>query len=323
MGRLPHIRRKLPLHQWNCCLPPPMCLPHSSRSKLCLHGVDDGGEGIALERCAANKEAVNIRLLAKLRAVLVVHRPAVLDAHGVAHLLGDVVLEPLPKIGMHLLGLLRRGHLAGTYGPDGLVGEDDLLPVFLRERCREGFHLLVKDIKGGASFPRIELLADAGEGAQAVFDGKLGLVSDRLARLAAILAALAVPQDNPLDAHVREHLARDLAGPGARVLVPEVLCSHCIVAAQLALHLREVDKWRRTDDLHVHLGVNLELAGIEFLNELAHALWGTVGLPVAADDELPRLKGRAAKALGGLASGAHKTGGRDAQGVPQPNGSES
>mmetsp|Transcript_21021 Transcript_21021/g.48024 ORF Transcript_21021/g.48024 Transcript_21021/m.48024 type:complete len:324 (-) Transcript_21021:122-1093(-) len=323
MGRLPHIRRKLPLHQWNCCLPPPMCLPHSSRSKLCLHGVDDGGEGIALERCAANQEAVDVWLLAELRTVFVIHGATVLDAHGVAHLLGDVVLEPLPEVGVNLFGLIRRGHLAGADGPDGLVGKDDLLPVRLGERRREGLHLLVQDVEGGACLARLQLLADAGEGAQAVFDGKLGLVSDRLARLAAILAALAVPQDNPLDAHVREHLARDLAGPGARVLVPEVLRGHRVVAAQLALHLREVDKWRRTDDLHVHLGVNLELAGIEFLNELAHALWGTVGLPVAADDELPRLKGRAAKALGGLASGAHKTGGRDAQGVPQPNGSES
>merc|ERR1712151_525770 len=109
-----------------------MCAHTRSRcSELRFHGVDNGGESTTLQGCTADKEAVDVRLQAKLLAVLVVHRAPVLDAHRVADLLGNVVLQPLAQVGMDLLCLIRCGDLASADCPNWLIGQDHLLPISL------------------------------------------------------------------------------------------------------------------------------------------------------------------------------------------------
>merc|ERR1712224_30081 len=92
------------------------------------------------------------------------------------------------------------------------------------ESLCQRLHLLVQDVEGGTCFARLELFADASQRTEAGIHGELCLVGDHLACLAAILTAFAVAEDYPTDAHVGEHLARDLTRPSTRLLVPHVLC---------------------------------------------------------------------------------------------------
>lgn len=53
---------------------------HGTHSERSPRRVDNGREGVALQRGTADKEAVNVGLLAELLAVLVVDGPAIQDA---------------------------------------------------------------------------------------------------------------------------------------------------------------------------------------------------------------------------------------------------
>jgi hypothetical protein len=59
-----------------------------------------------LQAGAADQEAVNVRLLGQVAAVLLVHRPAVEDARALTRLVRDGLGKPFPDSRMRLLGLL-------------------------------------------------------------------------------------------------------------------------------------------------------------------------------------------------------------------------
>ena len=80
-------------------------------------GVDDVDER-RLQRSTANKETVNIGLLSKLAAVLLVDTAAVQDTGLLRSLGRDLLLEPLADGGVDLLSLLGGRDLAGADGPD-------------------------------------------------------------------------------------------------------------------------------------------------------------------------------------------------------------
>lgn len=79
-------------------------------------GVDDVDER-RLQRSAADKETVDIGLLGKLAAVLLVDAAAVQDAGLLRSLGRDLLLQPLADGGVDLLSLLGGSHLAGADGP--------------------------------------------------------------------------------------------------------------------------------------------------------------------------------------------------------------
>mmetsp|Transcript_17128 Transcript_17128/g.37547 ORF Transcript_17128/g.37547 Transcript_17128/m.37547 type:complete len:205 (+) Transcript_17128:405-1019(+) len=195
---------------------------------------------------------------------------------------------------MHLLSLLWRCHLAGTNGPDWLIGDHDLVPLSLRQRRGNGLHLLIEHVEGRVRLALLQLLANAGDGGETVVDGKLGLVGHHLARLSAVLTTLAVTQDHPVKAVVLQHGGRRLASPGTRGFVPQVLCSNSVVRAQCRLHLIEVDERGRHDDLNI---LSRDLSCVEIRNELLHTLRRAICLPVAADEELPRSHAGSAEPL--------------------------
>ena len=79
-------------------------------------GIDDVDKR-RLQRSTANKEAVDIGLLGKLAAVLLVDAAAVQDAGLLRSLGRDLLLQPLADGGVDLLSLLGGRDLAGADGP--------------------------------------------------------------------------------------------------------------------------------------------------------------------------------------------------------------
>lgn len=71
-----------------------------------------------LQAGTANQESVNVGLLSELTAVLLADTATVDDPSVLGDLGRDLLSEPLADGGVNLLGLLGRGDLAGTDGPE-------------------------------------------------------------------------------------------------------------------------------------------------------------------------------------------------------------
>ena len=117
----------------------------------------------------ANEETVDIGLLGELTAVLLADGATVDDPGAVGSLGRDGVTEPLADGSVHLLSLLSGSDLAGSDSPggglvifipnqqsqvggvcipDGLVGDDNLSPLFLGELLGSGVELPGHDLDG-------------------------------------------------------------------------------------------------------------------------------------------------------------------------------
>lgn len=83
----------------------------------CRVGVDDVDKR-RLQGSTANKETVNVGLLGKLAAVLLVDAASVQDAGLLSSLGRDLLLEPLADRSVDLLSLLSGGNLSGANSPD-------------------------------------------------------------------------------------------------------------------------------------------------------------------------------------------------------------
>mmetsp|Transcript_88654 Transcript_88654/g.173387 ORF Transcript_88654/g.173387 Transcript_88654/m.173387 type:complete len:290 (+) Transcript_88654:120-989(+) len=243
---------------------------------------DDRHEG-GLERGPAHEEAVHVRLRDELLAVLRRHTAAILDAHLLRHLGGDLLLQEGADGRVRLLRLVRRGHLAGADGPDGLVGDDDVVPV-LDLRDHSGQLPLVHLVR----LPRLALLqqlADAEDHLHALLLADLHLLRRDLVGVAVLRAALGVADERPTDAEVGEVLRAPLPGESAEARGRDVLGGHGHAQALDALlHHRDV-QGRRADE-NVDL-VLVEGGAFPSLDELGGGLlrrW--VALPVATDDRL-------------------------------------
>lgn len=159
---------------------------------------------LGLQAGAANQETIDILLLGKLLAVLTVDGATIEDASLLGNLVANVGLEPPADGLVHLLSLLDGGNLASANGPDGLVGNNNLLPVGTRNLGGEGSQLLLDDGDGLAGFTLLEGLAAAPDDAHATVDGDLGLGSNNLVCLVQDGPALRVAEDGPVDAAVLE-----------------------------------------------------------------------------------------------------------------------
>lgn len=82
----------------------------------CLIRIDDIHKR-RLQARAAHQEAIDIRLLRQLVAVLLAHAAAVQDARLVSCLGGHFLLEPAADRGVHFLRLLGGCDFAGADGP--------------------------------------------------------------------------------------------------------------------------------------------------------------------------------------------------------------
>lgn len=148
---------------------------------------------------------------------------------------------------MDLLSLLSGGDLAGTNGPDGLVGDDDLAPV--GDLTLEGLELGGDVLDGLARLTLLKALTAAPDDTQAVLGGVLGLVGDDLVGLAEDGSSLGVTQDGPVDVAILELGDGDLSGVSAVGLVEDVLGSDLDVVLDGLLDEREVESGRGDDNL--------------------------------------------------------------------------
>ena len=203
-----------------------------------------GPHTLRLQAGTANKETVNVLLLGEVLAVLSVDAAAVKDPGLVGDLVTNVGHEPLADGGVNLLGLLDGGDLAGADGPDGLVGDDDVLPV--ANLGGDSSKLALDHLDSLARLALLERLAAAPDDADATLGSNLSLVGDDLVRLPEDGPALRVAEDGPVDATVLELGDADLAGEGAVGLVKDVLGGNLDARLEVLAHEEEVES-RRSD----------------------------------------------------------------------------
>lgn len=148
---------------------------------------------------------------------------------------------------MHLLSLLLSSDLAGTNGPDWLVGNDDLAPVL--DLLRDGGQLGSDDVDGLAGLALLEGLANAEDDTETTVEGSLGLGSDEAVGLLEDDTALAVAEESPGDVGVLELGDGDLTSEGAVWLVEDVLGSDLNAGTEVLAGQEEVEGWWGNDNL--------------------------------------------------------------------------
>ena len=124
---------------------------------------------------------------------------------------------------MNLLGLRRGRGLAGADGPDGLVGDHDVLEVLGGEVVQDGLRLLGDDVEVLFGLALVDVLAHAEDDLQAGLEGELRLDDELLVGLSVVLTALGVAEDGVLAAQGGEHVHGDFAGVGTLLMVRAVL----------------------------------------------------------------------------------------------------
>jgi hypothetical protein len=97
--------------------------PRLTTMHSCLVGIDDVHKR-GLQAGTSHKEAVDIRLLRQLIAVLLRHAAAVQDARLVRRLARDLFLEPVAERGVDFLSLFGGCDFAGSNGPANTLACD-------------------------------------------------------------------------------------------------------------------------------------------------------------------------------------------------------
>ena len=245
-----------------------------------ISGADDFEE-VGLQRGTAHEETVDVWHVNEVASVLGADRATILYASSTGYLLRYVLLEPVTDEFADFLRNLRRGDLASTNGPDGLVGDDDAAPVL--DRGLEALELGLEDVVGGVSLALLQRLADAHDGVQADILGLGDLAGDHGVGLAVERAALGVADEDPVDVEVLQLLTRDLAGVSTLASLAHVLTSHLDVGVQQGLDGGDVHRDGRDEHLHLAL---VEGGLVEHLvDEGLGRLDGAVALPVSADNQ--------------------------------------
>mmetsp|Transcript_104148 Transcript_104148/g.299743 ORF Transcript_104148/g.299743 Transcript_104148/m.299743 type:complete len:290 (+) Transcript_104148:121-990(+) len=243
---------------------------------------DDRHEG-GLERGPAHEEAVHVRLRDELLAVLRRHTAAILDAHLLRHLGGNLLLQEGADGRVRLLRLVRRSHLARADGPDGLVGDDDVVPILdLRD---DGGELALVHL---VCLPRLALLqhlADAQDDLDALLLADLDLLRRDLVGVAVLGAALGVADERPPDAEVGEVLRAPFPGEGTEACGRDILGGHGHAEGLDALlDHGDMQGGGADEDVDLVLVERRPLPSLDQLRGRLRRCW--VALPVAADDRL-------------------------------------
>jgi hypothetical protein len=214
-------------------------------SRLGVNNVNKGG----LQAGTSDEETINVLGLGELVAVLLTNTATVDDSSVVRGSLANLLFQVCADGGVHLLSLLSRGNLAGTNGPDGLVGNDDLAPVL--DLLGDGAELVGDDLDGLVGLSLLERLANAQNNTQTVVEGSLGLGSDKVVRLVEHDTALRVAGQGPGDVGLLELRGRDLTCEGSVGLVKDVLGGNLEAGAEVLAGEEEVEGGRGNDDLCV------------------------------------------------------------------------
>ncbi len=200
-----------------------------------------------LQRRSTNQEPIDIRLLGQIPAVLLRHAAPVDNPRLVRDLTAHLLPQELADRGVHLLRLLRAGHLARPDGPDGLVRNHNIVPVLdlpldRPQLCRDHLDRV-------AALPLLQRLAAAQDHVDAALERGLGLGGDELVVLLEDDATFAVAQEGPGDGRVLELADGNLPREGPVGAVKDVLGGDFDAGAEVLAGEEEVEGWRRDDDL--------------------------------------------------------------------------
>jgi len=266
---------------------------------LVLRNTVDNIEEVSLEGSSTDKSTIDVGLGEQILGVGALHTATVLNADGLGNGLADILAHPLTDVGVGLLSHLGGGGKTSADGPNGLVGDGNVLPILLLQKLRSGGELRGADIVGGAVLTLLLLLSDGEHDLKTGIEGDLYLLGHKLAVLSGhteTLPALGVADADPDAANVLKLGGADLTGVGTLLLVgAAVLSSDGNVIPKLGKTERDVDEGGADGNLNVG-GDGPGL--VEGVDDLGEGSDGAVAFPVATDEVLAfPLLGRAA--LGG------------------------
>mmetsp|Transcript_9803 Transcript_9803/g.11096 ORF Transcript_9803/g.11096 Transcript_9803/m.11096 type:complete len:315 (-) Transcript_9803:12-956(-) len=237
---------------------------------------------LGLERGTPNKEPIDVGALVEGIAVARSDRTTIQNAdllgnHGV-----HIVLDPLTEDVVNLLRLLRRGNLSGTNSPYGLIRNHNLLPVCRAQLLGNGTELRKNDGSGAAIFTLLQGLPDAGNHSEASSDRGLDLGGNHVVRLAVVLAALAVTQDDPIQAQILQNGERHLTSECAALYDTVLGANSELGILQQVLNEANMNKGGRNHALHVMV----DLCIVEDGQQVRDARDGAIALPVCGNNRL-------------------------------------
>ena len=186
--------------------------------------------------------------------------------------------------GAPLRRLLRRGGLAGADGPHRLIGDDALAQLLGGHTGQRGLDLQGDQLHGDAQLPLLQRLAHADDGVQTGLQCGQHLAVYGEVRLAEVLPALGVADDDVLHAQILQHVGGDLTSVGAGLLKEHVLCAHghpCVLEG-----LDGGGDVHSGDTHHYVAPLGLGQQSLQLLGEFFRLAGGLVHLPVAGDNGL-------------------------------------
>ena len=133
------------------------------------------------------------------------------------------VAEPLPQGRAHLLGVVRRGHLARADRPHRFVRDDDPRGVVRRHLLQCGLDLRGAVLDVSAGLPHVQPLPHAQDRGQAVPQRCRHLVPHERVVLVVVDAPLRVADRHVATAHRAQHRPRHVAGVRPLVVRRQVL----------------------------------------------------------------------------------------------------
>ena len=191
--------------------------------------------------------------------------------------------EILADVEADLLRLLVGRGAARADGPDGLVGDDDLLHLLGGQAVQRRLDLIGDALHREIAVALGERLADAHDRGDALFEQRVDLRVHELVGVAVIRAALAVADDAVFRAEIGDHVHADLAGVRALIELGDVLRAD---ADAPRLFARERGEMRRRDAENdaapVHACGQLRF---QLLDERFYARGKLVHFPVSGDDD--------------------------------------
>ena len=216
-------------------------------------------------------------------AVFCVHGAAVEDAHLAGDERAVLRAQILADVEADLLRLLVGRGAARADGPDGLVGDDDLLYLLGGQAVQRRLDLIGDALHREIAVALGERLADAHDRGDALFEQRVDLRVHELVGVAVIRAALAVADDAVFRAEIGDHVHADLAGVRALIELGDVLRADADAPRLFARERGEMCRRDAENDAApVHARGQLRF---QLLDERLYARGKLVHFPVSGDDD--------------------------------------
>lgn len=246
-----------------------------------LRSVDDVDE-LRLEGSATDKETVNVRLSTQLTARRGRDRTTVEDLNTLSDLSIHKLGKHDTKLLVNILRVLGGSSKTSANSPDGLISDDNVLPVLGLDDLSKSLKLDSVNIHGFVSLALLLELADAVDDLEAVLEGELGLLGNQSVLLAEDVTALRVAENNPVGTVVLDHLRGDLTSESTGVLDVAVLSGDLDLGA-LGKRRGQAEVGRRNSNDDLNSGVELGL--LKVVHKLGDELLGAVHLEVTTNEE--------------------------------------